>query len=141
MHWLTLGFIAAVGASTLLEIWLARRQVQSVVSSPRSRSRAVRRADLPLEEHRKAADYTIARVRFARIGTLLNAAVTLVLTVGGGIAGLDALWRSSGWGELWLGIAVVASVAGAVVPSSTCPCRCGRPSTDRSALRIQSCDP
>jgi STE24 endopeptidase len=31
--------------------------------------------------------------------------------VGGGIAILDALWRGTGWGQPWLGIAVIATVA------------------------------
>jgi STE24 endopeptidase len=36
--------------------------------------------------------------------------VTLALTVGGGIAAIDALWRHTRWTQPWLGAAVVATV-------------------------------
>jgi len=113
MHWLTLAFIAAVAAGTVLELWLAHRQVRAVIAH-RDRIPEPFAGRIGLEDHRKAADYTIERVRFGRIGTVLNAGLTLVLTVGGGIGRLDALWRSTGAGAPWLGIAVIASVAGAV---------------------------
>ncbi len=63
------------------------------------------------EEHRKAADYTIAKVRFGRIGTVVDAALILALTVGGGIAALDGVWRHTPLAQPWLGVAVIASVA------------------------------
>ncbi|HEX3844241.1 MAG TPA: M48 family metallopeptidase, partial [Steroidobacteraceae bacterium] len=63
------------------------------------------------EDHRKAADYTIAKAKLGMAGTVINAAVTLALTVGGGIAAIDGLWRHTGWAEPWLGIAVIATVA------------------------------
>ncbi len=113
MRWLTICFIAAVAASTVVEMWLAHRQVEAVAAH-RERVPAPFAGPISLEDHRKAADYTIARVRFGRIGIVLNAAVTLALTVGGGIASLDALWRGTGWGQPWLGAAVMASVGGAV---------------------------
>lgn len=68
-------------------------------------------ASVSLHEHRKAADYTIARVRLRRLDTLLGAVLTLALTLGGGIATIEALWRRSGWAQPWLGLAVIATVA------------------------------
>ncbi|MGH8141556.1 MAG: M48 family metallopeptidase [Steroidobacteraceae bacterium] len=113
MHWLTIAFIAAVTASTAVEMWLAHRQV-AAVAAHRDRVPEAFAGLISLDDHRKAADYTIARVRFGRIGTVLNAGVTLALTVGGGITGLDLLWRGTGGGQPWLGAAVVASVGVAV---------------------------
>jgi STE24 endopeptidase len=113
MNWPTTLFIAAVCAGVIVEIWLAHRQVEAVfrhrdcVPEPFVHQ-------ISLDEHRRAADYTIAKVRFSRIGTVLSAAVTLVLTLGGGLAALDALWRATGWRQPWLGIAVIATVAGAM---------------------------
>ena len=63
------------------------------------------------QEHAKAADYTVAKVRLGRLVTVVDAALTLALTVGGGIAALDALWRRTHWSQPWLGLAVIASVA------------------------------
>jgi STE24 endopeptidase len=110
MHWLTILFIAAVTASTALELWLAHRQVEAV-GAHRDRVPEPFAGRISVQDHRKAADYTIAKVRLDRIGTVLNAVVTLALTVGGGIAGLDALWRGTGWVQPWLGTAVIATVA------------------------------
>ena len=110
MLWLTLLFIAAVFATTALELWLSRRQIAAVArhreSVPEPFVESVSAAD-----HRKAADYTTARVRFGRIGMIVHTVVTLALTVGGGIAAVDGLWRRTGWGEPWLGTAVIATVA------------------------------
>src|SRR3984885_15173076 len=92
MYWLTTLFVLAVIAGTALELWLSARQARAV---------ARHRLEVPgpfadsisAEEHRKAADYTIAKLRFARLSTVVDALLTLALTVGGGIAAIDALWR------------------------------------------------
>jgi STE24 endopeptidase len=113
MHWPTALFIAAVAAATAVELWLAARQI-AAVDKHRDRIPAPFAGQLSPEDHRKAADYTIAKARLGMIGTVISAALTLALTVGGGIAALDALWRHSGWGEPWLGIAVIATVAAVI---------------------------
>jgi STE24 endopeptidase len=109
MHWLTLLFIAAVIISTAVELWLSHRQI-AAVAAHRDRVPEPFADTVSAEEHAKAADYTIAKARFGRIGEIVNAAVTLGLTVGGGIAAVDALWRHTGWTQPWLGAAVIASV-------------------------------
>jgi STE24 endopeptidase len=108
-----IAFIAVVAASVGVELWLAHRQVDAVLAH-RQRVPPAFAGSFSLEEHRKAADYTIARVRLHRIDTLLSALLRLALTLGGGIAGIDALWRRSGWQEPWLGLAVIATVAAAI---------------------------
>jgi STE24 endopeptidase len=110
MHWLTPLFILAVVASTATELWLSQRQARAVArhrdAVPDAFSDSVTAHD-----HRKAADYTIAKLRFGRLGTLVDAALTLALTVGGGIALLDGLWRHTSLAQPWLGAAVIATVA------------------------------
>jgi STE24 endopeptidase len=113
MHWPTALFIAAVAAVTAVELWLAARQI-AAVEAHRDRIPEPFAGRLSAEDHRKAADYTVAKVRLGRIGALINAGVTLALTVGGGIAAIDALWRHTGWAEPWLGLAVIATVAAAI---------------------------
>src|ERR1039457_3753080 len=110
MAWFTLLFIAAVIASTVLELWLSARQIAAVVQHRDSVPEPFLDS-VSAEDHTKAADYTIEKVRFGRIGLALNAAVTLTLTVGGGIAAIDTLWRSMGWTQPWLGAAVISTVA------------------------------
>ncbi|MGH8208897.1 MAG: M48 family metallopeptidase [Steroidobacteraceae bacterium] len=109
MHWLTLVFIAAVIVSTALELWLSQRQIAAV---------AAHRGHVPepfadtvsADQHVRAADYTIAKARFGRVGEIVNAVIALALTVGGGVAAIDALWRHTGLSQPWLGIAVIGSV-------------------------------
>src|SRR5690348_14815387 len=113
MQWLTALFVAAVAAAAAVELWLTARQM-AAVKAHRDRIPAPFAGQLSSEDHRKAADYTVAKARLGIAGTLLNAALTLALTVGGGIAAIDALWRHTGWGEPWLGIAVIASVAAVI---------------------------
>ena len=110
MHWLTLLFVAAILLGTALELWLSSRQV-GTVRALRERVPPAFAAQVSPEEHRKAADYTSAKESLGRLGTAVDALLTLALTVGGGIAAIDALWRRSGWGEPWLGVAVIATVA------------------------------
>ena len=110
MHWLTSIFILAVLAGVALDLWLTQRQA-TAVAEHRGEVPAPFAASISPEEHRKAADYTIAKLRFGRIGTVVDAAVLLVLTIGGGIALVDGLWRRTGLAEPWLGIAVIATIA------------------------------
>src|SRR5689334_4413167 len=84
LHWLTPLFVVAVLAGAGIDLWLSQRQAASVARH-RQLVPAAFAASVSAQEHRKAADYTLARVRFGRIGTLVDALLTLALTVGGGI--------------------------------------------------------
>ena len=107
-------FTALVTAGATLELWLAGRQI-TAVRAHRERVPESFAGQITPDAHRKAADYTVAKARLGRIATLLDALITLGLTVGGSIAALDALWRRTGWAEPWLGLAVIASVAAGVM--------------------------
>jgi STE24 endopeptidase len=109
MHWLTPIFVLAVLAGTALELWLSSRQA-SAVARHRDAVPTAFAGSVSAAEHAKAADYTLAKERVARVGALLDAALTLALTVGGGIAAVDALWRHGSVAEPWLGVLVIASV-------------------------------
>jgi STE24 endopeptidase len=109
MHWLTALFISAVIASTALALWLGARQI-GAVARHRGKVPEPFADKVSEEEHGRAADYTIAQVRFGRFELIAGALVTLVLTLGGGIAAIDALWQRTGWPSMWLGVAVIATV-------------------------------
>ncbi|MBV8144039.1 MAG: M48 family metallopeptidase [Gammaproteobacteria bacterium] len=110
MQWLTPLFVLAVFAGLAVDLWLSQRQAIAVARH-RGEVPAPFAASISADEHGKAADYTIAKVRLGRVVAVIDTAVLLVLTLGGGIALLDALWRRSGLSEPWLGVAVIASVA------------------------------
>jgi STE24 endopeptidase len=108
MSWLTVVFVLLILGGAAIELWLSRRQ-QATVARLRGAVPAPFADSISGAEHAKAADYTIAKVRFGRVGTVVDLALTLVLTLGGGIAALDALWRHTGLSQPWLGVAVIGS--------------------------------
>jgi STE24 endopeptidase len=110
MRWLTPLFLLAVGASCATRLWLTQRQAANVAHH-RNTVPAPFAASVSAAEHAKAADYTIAKLRFGRITLLVDAVLLLWLTLGGGIAALDLLWRGTRWPQPWLGVAVMGSVA------------------------------
>jgi STE24 endopeptidase len=107
----TIVFLLAVLIGTGARWWLASRQIAAVQRHAPSVPPAFAGQVSPAE-HLKAAHYTVARARLARLAMLVDAMWLLVLTLGGGIALCDALWRRTGLGELWLGVAVIATVLG-----------------------------
>ena len=114
MPWPTALFIVLVIAGLAVEWWLSGRQI-AAVRAHRDHVPEPFAGEVSAQEHRKAADYTRATVALRRVSTAIDAALTLALTVGGGIAAIDALWRGSGWGEPWRGTAVIATVAAVVL--------------------------
>ena len=108
MHWFTQLFVLFLVAGTLVRSWLNQRQIVAV-QRHRERVPEPFANQIELEAHQKAADYTTALGQLARWDNLLDAAIALLLTIGGGIAGIDTLWRTLGWSATWHGTAVVLS--------------------------------
>ena len=77
-------FVALLGATTALRLWLGQRQIDAVLAH-RDRVPAEFRQAVPPKAHRKAADYTVARMRVARWETLYDAVLILGWTLGGGL--------------------------------------------------------
>jgi STE24 endopeptidase len=109
MQWLTWAFLIAIAAETLTRLWLGSRQI-AAVQAKRNDVPEPFRGQVALSDQQKAADYTAARARLGRLSTLVDALVKLAMTLGGGLAAVDAGWRSTGIGEPWRGTLVVASV-------------------------------
>ena len=108
MHWFTQLFIGLLITGTLVRSWLNQRQMMAV-QRHRDRVPPAFADQIDLDAHQKAADYTIARGAVARWDNLLDAAVALVLTLGGGITAIDRFWQSIGLSPVWHGTAVVLS--------------------------------
>ncbi|HEX4763723.1 MAG TPA: M48 family metallopeptidase [Usitatibacter sp.] len=83
-------FIAFVAAALAWRSWLALRQMRHVALH-RDAVPADFAALIPVEAHRRAADYTRDKQRLGLAETLaVDGVVLLVLTLGGGIAAIDA---------------------------------------------------
>ena len=84
---LTLAFAAALLATLGTKFWLASRQIRHVARH-RGAVPAAFAGKVSLEAHQRAADYTIAKLRFGLLTTAFGAAVLLGWTL---LSGLDAL--------------------------------------------------
>ncbi len=77
MHPLAAVIIAAVVASGVFDLYLKRRQAASVAAN-RARVPADFRHAVTLEEHQRAADYTLAKIRFGFVETAFDALLSIV---------------------------------------------------------------
>lgn len=109
MQWLTALFVIAVTAEAATRLWLSSRQI-AAAQAHRDNVPELFQKQIELADQQKAADYTVARTRLGRIGTLVEAIVRLVFTLGGGIAAVDALWSRAGLGSPWHGALVIGTV-------------------------------
>ena len=108
MHWFTGLFVLLLVASTATRSWLNQRQVAAVLRH-RAEVPEAFRAQIDLASHQKAADYTVASAQVSRWDTLLDAAVALLLTLGGGLSAIDGWWQTLHLPAVWHGTAVVLS--------------------------------
>jgi STE24 endopeptidase len=102
-------FLGFVFASTAMR-WLLSMRQSAAVKAHREQVPAPFAARISLADHRKAADYTIARGRLGRLDITLDAVLLLLFTLGGGISYLDALWSRLHWSQPLQGTAVVLSL-------------------------------
>ena len=87
-------FIEILALTALFKLWLARRHL-AYVAKHRDAVPEAFRVQIQLSDHQKAADYTRAKTRFSMLGIQFDAALLLVLTVGGGIQVISNLCH--GW--------------------------------------------
>ncbi len=115
MHTFGLIFLAALLLTVILRLWLAARHA-AYVAAHRGAVPAQFSSVIALDAHQRAADYTCAKTRFAMIGVLVEAAIALAFTFGGGLQalhGLTAAWFEPGMARnlaLIAGVAVVMMV-------------------------------
>jgi STE24 endopeptidase len=69
--------LAAIVLSGLLNVYLDRRQAAAVLAH-RDKVPGAFAADVTLEEHHRAADYTVARVRLSVVQTLFDTALAIL---------------------------------------------------------------
>jgi STE24 endopeptidase len=103
-------FLATLGCSIGLQLWLAWRQIQHV-RAHRAVVPTHFAARISPEAHRKAADYTVARTQLSVADTLLDTGVLLALTLGGGVALFASRVATLPLAPLWQDAALVIAVA------------------------------
>jgi STE24 endopeptidase len=107
-------FAAALLAALLARLWLATRQMRHVAAH-RDRVPAAFAGTVPLEAHRKAADYTLAKGRLALLSAAFGTAVVLAWTLLGGLDVLNQALVGSvrpAFGDMAYQLALVAAFVG-----------------------------
>ncbi len=108
MQTFTLIFLFAVLLTALMQFWLANRHIQHI-RAHRNKVPENFAAQIDLDSHQKAADYTCAKTRTGFPDILLQTTLLLAFTLGGGLNLLAEFW--SGWfsDPLIHGIALIFS--------------------------------
>ena len=83
-------FVAFLLLTLVVRFWLGSRHIRHVLAH-RQAVPAEFAARIPLEAHRKAADYTVAKTKFGLLVLLVNAAVLIGFTLLGGLQLLSNL--------------------------------------------------
>ena len=113
----TLVFLAALAATTLLRLWLARRHMRHIAGH-RDAVPAEFRGNITLEAHQKAADYSVAKLRLALVEIVAGALFLPALTLGGILQALHSAWAAllaeGGYAHGIAFIAVLAALTFAV---------------------------
>ncbi len=109
MNAFSIVFLCALALTTGLRLWLALRHLDHVASQ-RDVVPPAFAADIDTGTHRKAADYTCAKTRLAIAGLLLEIAIVLWLTFGGGLQMFQDGVQSSLDSSLARGIALIVVV-------------------------------
>ena len=89
---LSILFISLVVLTTLTRIWLGNRHI-SFVQKHRNEVPKAFSKDISIEAHQKAADYTSAKTKLVIAESLVQAALLLTFTLGGGLQWIDYVWR------------------------------------------------
>lgn len=104
-------FLIFLTLSLTLRLWLAIRQIRHVAAH-RSAVPAEFAEKISLEEHQKAADYSIAKTRLGINSTIAETALLLGLTLAGGLHVLYNFWAGIFANGGWLhSLALFASIA------------------------------
>ena len=101
-------FLAALALMITLRLWLGQRQITHILQHrdavpPQFADR------VSIYAHQKAADYSVTRTRFGRLGLAVEALVLLAFTFGGGLQLLHDFW-SARLDGLSYGVALIVSV-------------------------------
>ena len=101
-------FLAALALMIALRLWLGLRQITHILRHrdavpPQFADR------VSIYAHQKAADYSVTRTRFGRLGLAVEVAVLLAFTFGGGLQLLHDFW-SARLDGLSYGVALIVSV-------------------------------
>jgi STE24 endopeptidase len=101
-------FLIALACSLGVRLWLAMRHMAHV-RKHRDTVPESFAGRIPLEDHHKAADYTLTNTRVGIIALFYDSLLLLGWTLGGGLEWLDTQWRDAGLQTIMTGVGVMFS--------------------------------
>ena len=101
-------FLIALACSIGVRLWLAMRHIAHV-RKHRDTVPDSFAGSIPLQDHHKAADYTLTNTRIGMIALLYDSLLLLGWTLGGGLEWLDSQWRAAGLQPVMTGLGVMFS--------------------------------
>jgi len=108
MNTFTYLFLLALAASLGVRLWLAARHIAHVKKHRETVPESFA-GRVPLEDHHKAANYTLTNTRLGRFALLYDSLLLLGWTLGGGLEWLDNSWRAVELQPVITGMAVIFS--------------------------------
>lgn len=99
-------FLVVLGLSFAVEYWLAKRQAAHVAAH-RSAVPEAFRETVSLEAHQKAADYTLDKISLGDISRIVEVALLLIFTLGGGIDWIQSVIQKFDLSPMATGIGVI----------------------------------
>jgi len=106
MHSFTILFLAMLALSIIIRFWLSHRQI-SHITAHRAGVPEAFEGKINLDEHQKAADYTVTKTRFGRLPMFYDTGLLLLWTLGGGLEWLNQTTVAFGLNPIMTGIAVI----------------------------------
>lgn len=102
-------FLIFLSASILVRLWLNQRQI-SHISKHQNKVPEAFAEKISIEDHQKAARYSITKLRLSRLTLAWETLFLLIWTLGGGLNLVDNWWMAQQLSPLWTGVAVILSM-------------------------------
>jgi STE24 endopeptidase len=109
MNTFTVVFLFTLTLSTSVRLWLAWRQARHV-QAHRNLVPTAFTDVISIEQHRKAADYTLAKIRLSYLHIAVETAILLAFTLGGGLQWLDDSLRSALSSDMARNVVLIGAV-------------------------------
>ncbi|MCK5924541.1 MAG: M48 family metallopeptidase [Methylococcales bacterium] len=109
MNSFTTLFLIALVISYSLQFWLSFRQKNHVLAH-RDEVPDAFKNKVSLEEHQKAADYTVEKGVIGDFDSVTGIVFLLILTLGGGIDFIFKAWAESGFSPIMSGLSAIMSI-------------------------------
>lgn len=109
MHTFTLLFLAFLTASVITRLWLSQRQIKHI-QQHKDNVPAAFAEKVSLQDHQKAAEYSITKLKLGRFTLAWEILWLLIWTLGGALSLVDSWWLNYQLSPIWTGIGVILSV-------------------------------